>query len=237
MHCEDWTESIVADEDCIGGRREDRVVDCDFCHGTGEVWQRMDKEKCRRCVNGKVNALPLDMSGLTPQLTGQYFMDARPTPTAWDMESIVVKDIDALSKVLWEFDKPVVSEREQFLEEENKRLKVRVQAQRKELKRLNRIQRGYNTKERREWRKYYSFYPGRVVAHPAAKEDQVLVMDVPNAIEITNELHMDYPIDMMGVSCKGKYGCAGAYKETTQQDDWEGTLHCNWCNDKVKRYQ
>ena len=40
--------------------------------------------------------------------------------------------------------------------------------------------------------------------------------------------------DLFNTKCKECKG--GKYVETSMQDDWRGVLHCNKCNDEVKRY-
>ena len=40
--------------------------------------------------------------------------------------------------------------------------------------------------------------------------------------------------DLFNTKCKECKG--GKYVETSMQDDWRGVLHCNNCNDEVKRY-
>lgn len=40
--------------------------------------------------------------------------------------------------------------------------------------------------------------------------------------------------DLFNAKCKECKG--GKYVETSMQDDWRGVLHCNNCNDEVKRY-
>jgi len=46
------------------------------------------------------------------------------------------------------------------------------------------------------------------------------------------ERERDIEEDMSGEDCP----CGGKYVETVIYDDWEGILHCNACNKKIRRY-
>lgn len=159
-------------------------------------------------------------------MAGKFFIDgASRSVTPWASQQIEVKQEDkkmTVQNIRDEFKRvmgevpPLVTKREEYLEEENKRLKARLRRQRKELKRLNKQIRGPKKTDKlsRFQAAIDLFRMGSIDTFSGA---------VPKTI------------DNLGQACD-KYGCAGTYQEANLMDDVNGILHCKWCNKEVSRW-